>query len=161
MSTHDDFIKHTNPVIQGPGTWNVLHTLSYNANNRKDQLQYIKSVKIICGQFPCPTCRNHAAEYIKNHKLEDYLYNEPGDELNMFLWTWKFHNTVNHRLDKNEMSWEMAIHMYENLKNPIQEDNIKFKKNQCSKECSGEEPKKSNQVQKNHHKLYMKEKYKK
>ena len=115
---------HSNPQYIGPGTWNAIHTLAFNAKNATKQQQCIKNIKMLCKQFPCEKCREHALDYIKTHPMG----HSKEKELGLFIWTWKFHNTVNFRIGKPNMSWDMAYHLYDSLK---QSDN-----QECSEECS-------------------------
>jgi len=117
--------QNTNPTYVGPGTWNVIHTLAFKAKTKEQQRDFITTLKIIIDYFPCEKCRGHAQEYLKNHPIADYQH----DRLGMFIWTWKFHNAVNFRTSKNQMSWELAHHLYSDLCGPDDEAT-------CSKECS-------------------------
>ena len=120
--------NQANPKYIGPGTWNVIHTLAYNANTIAEKQSFVNHMKIICRQFPCDTCRGHCKEYIKQNPMEEYFdVITEGRELGLFTWTWQFHNAVNHRIGKPLMSWDMAYHLYSQLGD----------KEMCSKDCSG------------------------
>lgn len=135
MSIPQDY---TIPATFGPGMWTTIHLLAFNATSKNDQLQFIKTMKIIINNIPCHTCRGHAIEYINTHKMEDYLK----DEYGMFLYTWKFHNAVNKRLGKDIMSYDMAFHRFNQLKTNeeaivnVVKKSKKKSKSVCSKECS-------------------------
>jgi hypothetical protein len=84
-------------------------------------------MKMICEKFPCSVCANHCKDYVKNNKIEKYIgvsieINGEQKQLGMFIWSWKFHNAVNHRTkDKNGapkklMSWDTAYNMFSNNK---------------------------------------------
>ena len=145
MLPNKKFKDNSDPTYIGPGTWNVIHTMAFYARTKLDQLHFITQMNIICKYFPCEKCRGHCKEYIKNHPMEDYLGAtiEPPNigsdmALGMFIWSWKFHNAVNHRINKNIMSWDIAYHLYANITEP---------KKECSK-CSGEEKKKKHKSKK-------------
>jgi hypothetical protein len=176
MSNYINQADITNPALIGRGYWGVIHTLAFNANTRTEQKQFIKTMNIIAHQFPCRNCSKHAKEYIKNHPMEEYIEKQD-DGLSMFKWTWKFHNAVNHRIGKEIMSYEMAVHIYTQFKMADQFEDLVFvkdekksdKKNKteksvCSKECSeADKPKihktKSNdKIKPNNHK-HKTEKY--
>lgn len=84
-----------NKIKWGEATWFLLHTLSYKIKSeaflqiKEDILQIIYT---ICTNLPCPTCSNHAKEYLDTNKL--FLINSK-DGLQKFLYT--FHNVVNKR----------------------------------------------------------------
>ena len=120
----------TNPKYIGPGTWNVIHTLAYNATTTKSKQAFMDHMTIICHQFPCDNCRGHCKQYLKENPMSDYLeVVTEGKALGLFTWTWQFHNAVNFRIGKPLMSWDMAVHIYSQFKNEKNDG-------QCSRECS-------------------------
>ena len=129
----------TNPKYIGPGTWNVIHTLAYNATTKSAKEAFIKHMTIICKQFPCETCRGHCKQYLKENPMSDYVdVITEGKALGLFTWSWQFHNAVNFRIGKPLMTWEMALHIYSQFKSE-KSDGV------CSRECSDSD-KKSNNV---------------
>lgn len=121
--------NNTNPKYIGPGTWNVIHTLAYNATTKSSKEAFMKHMSIICKQFPCETCRGHCKEYLKENPMIDYLdVVTEGKPVGLFTWTWQFHNAVNFRIGKPLMTWDMALHIYEQFKNQTD--------GQCSRDCS-------------------------
>lgn len=116
-----EYKDRTDPKYIGPGTWNVIHTMAYDAKTTIKKNNFIEFMKeIISKKFPCPVCREHCVEYIRDHPLEEYLdvtTNETSTGL--FLWTWKFHNAVNARLDKPIMDWNTAVNLYGNSESLI------------------------------------------
>lgn len=128
-ATIGQFKDHTDPKYVGPGTWNVIHRLSFKARTPEQQRRFIDEMKEICYGFPCNVCMGHCTEYIKNHPIEDYLgtlvdINGEKMALGIFVWTWKFHNAVNKRISKPIMSWDTAYNLYSDSENLI-----------CSKNC--------------------------
>jgi hypothetical protein len=124
-----DYKDQTDPKYIGPGTWNVIHRHAFNARLPEQQNSFIVLMKEICHGFPCITCRGHCAEYIKNHPMEEYLnvsVDINGDKiaLGLFVWTWKFHNTVNTRIKNPMMSWDTAYNLYSEVESLV-----------CSKNC--------------------------
>jgi hypothetical protein len=124
----------TDPKYIGPGIWMLLHQKGSKANTKEKQKEFIQFVKDVYENFPCNFCRGHFKVYIQEHPLEKYLnvylVGENGKKImiGMFLWSWKFHNAVNHRLQKPMMNWDTAYEMYYVL--PTTEKKI------CSKECT-------------------------
>tara|TARA_Y100000022_G_scaffold200283_1_gene215150 strand:- start:1843 stop:2403 length:561 start_codon:yes stop_codon:yes gene_type:complete len=80
-------------MIWGRATWLFLHTLAHKIkeesfiNIRKQLLDFIVS---ICNLLPCPICRNHADNYIKNVNFNTI---QTKQDLKYMLFT--FHNSVN------------------------------------------------------------------
>lgn len=124
-----DYQDVTDPKYIGPGTWNVIHRRAYKARSQKQQTDFIEFMKDICNGFPCFVCKGHCTEYIKNHPMEEYLavmIDIKGQKiaLGLFVWTWKFHNAVNTRINKPIMSWETAYNLYSEKESLV-----------CSKNC--------------------------
>lgn len=129
--TRSDYREHTDPEYIGPGTWNLLHRISFKARSHEQQVNFIKFMREVCDSFPCPTCGRHCIEYINNHPMEDYLdvlvdIDNERLLLGLFVWTWKFHNAVNARLKKPIMSWNTAYSIYSQEEPSV-----------CSRKCGG------------------------
>lgn len=122
------FRDNTDPEYVGPGTWNVIHRLAIRATTTPKQNEFISTMNEICNGFPCNVCNKHCKEYISTHPLEEYIgvvteINNVKLLLGMFIWSWKFHNDVNARLNKPIMNWDTAYNLYSNT-------------NSCSTECT-------------------------
>jgi len=112
-----DFKDHTDPEYVGPGTWNSIHRLAFKARTKHLQQNFVETMKEICQSFPCVNCQYHCSEYIKNHPIEEFVdisidINDEKLPLGLFVWSWKFHNSVNARLKKPLMSWDTAYNLY-------------------------------------------------
>lgn len=108
-----NYKDNTDPKYIGPGVWSVIHRQAFSSQTIDQQNYCIIFIKQICYGFPCKICRGHSIEYIKNHPLEEYLgATMDGKLLGLFIWTWKFHNSVNARLKKPIMSWATASTLY-------------------------------------------------
>lgn len=96
----------------GPGMWYTIHITSLKIGEDS----FIDWIRIILNSIPCIKCRNHSLEYIQENdpvKSKD-MYNEDGELIGMFKWTWKFHNDVNARLKKKIYDFDEAYRMYTN-----------------------------------------------
>lgn len=113
----NEFKDNSDPKYIGPGYWDYIHRFSFNAKTIDKQKQMAVTIREICNNFPCKTCSGHCKEYIEKHPPEDFIglkmeiYGKT-EMLGMFVWSWKFHNTVNIRLNKPLMSWETAYNLY-------------------------------------------------
>jgi hypothetical protein len=94
--------------IVGPGYWSALHKLATEANTEEGKKFFLYYLKFVRNHFPCMECKTHINEYINANPIEHYLKQEDG----CFIWVWKFHNTVNRRLKKKELTLEEAIKIY-------------------------------------------------
>lgn len=82
-------------LLWGTFTWILLHWMSQQIKEEyfaSERSRLIKIVEDICGNLPCPTCREHALLYIKriplaNIKIKNDLIN----------YIYHFHNSVNIR----------------------------------------------------------------
>jgi hypothetical protein len=89
----------------GSGIWYIIHKEAIICQDSKAYISFIHRLK---DSFPCEVCKRHFAEYLERNPIEEYLHVDKG----MFIWSWKFHNSVNRRLGKPEMSYEVAERMY-------------------------------------------------
>ena len=102
------------PSIWGPKFWFVLHTSSfrYPKNPSPEEKKYMKQFLYAMANqiIPCPDCRAHILEYIDDPKngLDHAL--QDGQEYVKFIWA--FHNDVNRRLQKPEMSFSDFKKLY-------------------------------------------------
>ncbi len=109
MSNHTKLHK---PTYVGPGIWYSMHTNAAWAKTIEQKKCVIDQIKNLQANFSCSECKEHFGEYIQKHPLEVTLN---GNEESLFLWTFNFHNSVNYRLKKPQVSYEDAKKLfYEN-----------------------------------------------
>jgi hypothetical protein len=103
----------TNPTTFGPGIWYTIHINSRNAINDETKNKFKDFIETTISNLPCHTCQQHAISYYQTNPLSDFWnVKENGKEIGLFKWAWNFHNTVNNRLKKPYMSWEVAKMLY-------------------------------------------------
>lgn len=112
-----DYKDHTDPKYIGPGKWHDIHQVAWEAQNKIGKEHFVSFMNNLCEKFPCSTCRSHCKEYMQNHPMKNYedVLVEVGNDrlsLGLFVWAWKFHNAVNARLNKPQMSWDTCYNMY-------------------------------------------------
>ncbi len=110
-------LNNQHPVPIGGETWTILHRLALDADTREKSFTFCVTARSICEIFPCPICSSHAKRYIVDNPPEDYVdilaLREDGQvDPGVFLWTWKFHNSVNLRIGKPLISYESAISIH-------------------------------------------------
>ncbi len=96
----------------GIPTWIFLHTLVAKINPEKYdhiKIQLLQYVTSICNILPCPTCREHASQYMKKIKIQ-MLPNLDSFKKMLF----DFHNQVNLRLKKKIYTYDY-LSIYDNL----------------------------------------------
>ncbi len=108
MSNHSRLHK---PSYVGPGIWYTMHTLAAGARTEDDKKHVINQIKYLQSKFPCEECKLHFGNYISSHPLENAI---SGNEDSLFLWTFNFHNVVNFRLGKAQVSYDEAKNIFFN-----------------------------------------------
>jgi hypothetical protein len=98
----------------GPSYWYVLHTSSFSyplqptSTHKKNTIDFLN---LLPSLLPCPNCQNHAREFIQKSNLQSAVQSR--EKLIEFYVT--FHNAVNSRLNKPQVSLEQAKNMYHHL----------------------------------------------
>ena len=98
------------PKYVGPGIWFSIHMLAANASIPKEKEAVVKQIRIIQANFPCQECKGHFGKYLISHPPEETINDSNPDSL--FLWTVNFHNSVNYRLGKPQITYEEAKSIY-------------------------------------------------
>lgn len=85
--------------------WIQYHYDSLRADERPDlNLEFCERLKYHSIIFPCEKCKPHFQSYLKN--------NPPENASSLFVYTWKFHNDVNVRLNKPTMDFDTYQKIY-------------------------------------------------
>lgn len=91
------------PRIWGPSYWTTFHYISAtyedkpNRNLQRTMKTFIQSIPVL---LPCKECQDHAFDYVKNVDLDKVVDNRT----NLFTFFHNFHNSVNQRLGKPQLS---------------------------------------------------------
>jgi hypothetical protein len=107
MSNHS---RLHNPNYSGPGIWYAIHSMAAWAKTKEQKTFAVEIIKHYQRNFPCGECKGHFGNYIETHPLEPVI-NDSNEE-SLFLWTFTFHNAVNHRLKKPQVSYEDAKNIF-------------------------------------------------
>ena len=86
---------HEKHLLWGTFTWILFHWMSVQIKERyfvEERDNLVNIIKEICENLPCPSCRDHAKEYMKNVPLK---YVTSRQELIDYVY--HFHNSVNMR----------------------------------------------------------------
>jgi hypothetical protein len=99
--------------VWGPPTWKLLHCMVIKAKDimSPSQIEDLKKlIERIVTNLPCPICSGHAMAYFKKN-----YYNrvQTLSQLRMFIFL--FHNSVNQRLDKPQITYEEHLVLYQNM----------------------------------------------
>lgn len=95
----------------GPPTWYFFHTFAQRIDETfyQQNVPYIlRLIKEICSVLPCPTCQQHATQYMSRIQVRHVLTKQQFIDM---LWT--FHNTVNLRLKKKHFT-KPELDIYKN-----------------------------------------------
>jgi hypothetical protein len=99
-----------NQKVWGPGTWLLLHSISFNytTKKRKEVENFLYSLNEV---LPCRYCRESMTKHIKKYPPNLNSRRE------FVAWMIDFHNLVNVSLDKPVVPFDEAIAIYEKLYN--------------------------------------------
>lgn len=102
-----DFSGYTSKDLR---SWSIVHMNAKLATDRRGLRLFVDYIRYLSKYFPCGKCRPH---------IKDYLYNFPPErafdidnETGCFKWSVEFHNSVNKRLHKPEVSYHDAYTAY-------------------------------------------------
>jgi hypothetical protein len=95
-------------LLWGTFTWILFHWITENIKeehylDEREKLIFI--IKRICNYLPCPDCRSHAAEYLKQYEINNN--SKTRDDLSNYMHF--FHNFVNIRTKKNFESKDILL----------------------------------------------------
>ena len=79
----------------GPSIWFLFHTLAHKIKPEefgRIKVELLDIIKSICVNLPCPSCAQHAGEYMQR---VNYASIQSKEDLKLFLFN--FHNDVNRR----------------------------------------------------------------
>jgi len=99
------------PSQFGPHYWYMLHNMSlnYQMNPTRVARQKMRAfVEVLPYLLPCRNCSEHAKEFMASADLDKALTNRK----TLFTFMWNFHNHVNKRLGKPQMSFKDALDLY-------------------------------------------------
>lgn len=106
-------INQKTPVFWGKVYWDFLHTMAAKypvAPDYSERCAMTQFLSILPRLIPCKMCRDHIVEYL-NVNSGDLLRAVSSREA-LFQFFWTFHNYVNKRLSKPQISLEVAKQMY-------------------------------------------------
>lgn len=100
--------------VIGPGMWITIHLKARKATNELDKRCFQSDINNLAEEFPCAKCKPHFQQYLIDNPLTEYwdIKDSKGDDVGFFTWTWKFHNSVNARLNKAIVPYEVAYNMF-------------------------------------------------
>ena len=88
----------------GPGRWQSIHVTAAWADTSEKFKFFCSWIRDQVEHLPCQECIDHAKSYFKS--------NPPENAEDAFIWSWRFHNSVNRRLGKLEMEYTTAKQIY-------------------------------------------------
>jgi hypothetical protein len=97
-------------MLWGAPTWYFFHTLAAKIKPEQfeeHKLQILQMISNICNNLPCPSCTEHAKQYIQKMNANSITCKK---DLMQFLFV--FHNTVNERKRKTVFSYDDLIEKY-------------------------------------------------
>jgi hypothetical protein len=100
-------------AVWGPATWYLIHCIAYKL--REDSpVEVLDAAKdiilMIASNLPCPYCTQHATSYLTKYNIKHVP-----NVLSLRMYLYVFHNKVNERLKKPQMSLEEHNSLYSSL----------------------------------------------
>jgi len=99
------------PSQFGPHYWYMLHSMALNypvnptAFAKTKMKAFIEAIPFL---LPCLNCTEHAKEFMAKANIQEALRGRK----DLFTFFWNFHNLVNKRIGKPEMTFDEALNMY-------------------------------------------------
>lgn len=93
-------------MLWGEKTWILFHYLAEKIKEKyflEEKKNLFFLVTKICYNLPCPSCKNHAIQYLKNKPLLKFVKTKNDFKKYLFY----FHNTVNKK--KNNPEYDLII----------------------------------------------------
>jgi hypothetical protein len=106
-------LPQSDPAVWGPAFWFTLHNGAIKYPVSASPLCASRMKGFIMGipvMIPCEKCADHATAYIES--IWPTIDTVVNSRTNLFKFFFNFHNTVNKRLGKPEMSYDAAVKMY-------------------------------------------------
>jgi hypothetical protein len=103
------------PRLFGPHYWYMLHNMSLNYPNNASDIAKKKMrafVEALPFLLPCRDCSEHAKFFMAKAMRTNAVDHALESKKNLFTFLWRFHNSVNRRLNKPEVSFNDALSMY-------------------------------------------------
>jgi hypothetical protein len=105
----------SNPQIWGPPFWFTIHNGMSKYPISASQIQKERMQGFILGiptMLPCEICKVHATNYIEEARRNNTLDTICSGRDSLFKWSVDFHNSVNKRYNKKELSYDEAYKLY-------------------------------------------------
>jgi hypothetical protein len=111
--TTAEYANSGNPEVWGPSMWFTLHNGSIRYPVKASPICAERMKGYILGMsvmIPCEVCQDHATAHVEAnwHRLDDIV----SGRQKLFNFFVDFHNKVNKRYNKPEMSYEDAYQLY-------------------------------------------------
>jgi len=93
----------------GNATWYLFHTLAEKIKPEfsNETPVLLDQIVQICKNLPCPDCQNHATKTLMSVNIKAITSRE-----SLITFIWQFHNKVNARLKKRQISEEDRDKLY-------------------------------------------------
>ena len=110
----------------GPHGWIFLHSITFqypmnpSINDKKNYYNFFHSLQYI---LPCPKCKNHYSDHLKNNPIQ------LNSRLDLIHWLIKVHNNVNKSLNKKIYSFNEIENLYHKNYNYSIQNNINSNNN--------------------------------
>src|SRR5690606_20420538 len=97
------------------------HVDSLAVTTFSDKSEFAKTFRNRINRLPCLKCRQDAIEYLNRNDITIYYNDPPTEYLRIYptskgkglaFYVWMFHNVVNNKLGKRQMTWDEFLMTY-------------------------------------------------
>ena len=98
-------------TLWGNATWFMMHTLAQKLKPEYSSSAHVivRQFENICRNLPCPDCAQHASQMFATANLGAVV-----DKESLIKFLFEFHNIINNRLGKQQLTLEQCQEKYTN-----------------------------------------------
>lgn len=88
-------------------SWDRIHEMAITATTPELKKEFSDYMNYLSTNFPCPMCANHIQERLRLKPLTTLpVQLENNRDVSYARWSWEFHNEINAKTNKPQVSWE-------------------------------------------------------
>jgi len=101
-------VEDYKPEYIGRGQWYCIHSLAANSKNLEERKHAVWAIQIIVNSIRCSICLEHALQFLETNPIKNKIY----DSIELFKWTYEFHEAANKHANKPSVPYEEVRKFY-------------------------------------------------